>query len=316
MRCFPNQIVNMQTMTLHRAKELEAKRSRDPTHIRSAASAVVHAVRSVQVPEAVTGLPFRVWTHEWQQIALYHEEDIELPGTFLYPHIDHPAAVVIHFDDQGRNRLLHHHGLLSQTARFLSFDKAHHAVFSVDLRGWGDSAPAIYPYDIAPWGGLDRYLAYTSAALGDSMLAMRIRDALVALSYLRTRSEIRHDRIVVTGCGLGGVVALHVAAITGKDLAAVVVWDSLVSFQALLEAPGYAWPADAFLPNVLLHYDLPDLASALPCSVQIVNPRDGNRRILSSEAVAALNASVNRTLYVVTADDRVLVQTIAQYLDA
>jgi hypothetical protein len=36
-----------------------------------------------------------------------------------------------------------------------------------------------------------------------------------------------------------------------------------------LEAETYTWPADAFVPQVLLHYDLPELIAALSCPVKI-----------------------------------------------
>ncbi len=137
------------------------------------------------------------------------------------------------------------------------------------LRGWGDSAPAMYPYEMVGWGGLDRYVAYASAALGDPALAMRTRDALAALAYLRTRPEVEADRIVVCGRGLGGIVALHVAA-CDERVSGVIVWEGLISFRSLLEAEAYAWPADAFWPGILLRYDLPELAEALACPVRIL----------------------------------------------
>lgn len=317
IRCFPSPAVNMQTLTLERAKALERARLDNAVSIRQAAARLVRATLPLQPPEAVAGSPFRVWTHCWQQVCLYPEEGIELPATFFYPYrSDNPAAAIIHFDDQGRNRLLYRHGLLARAARFLSSDQMGHAVFTVDLRGWSDSTPAVYPYEVASWAGLDRYLAYSSAALGDSLLAMRVRDALAALRYLRTRAEIHRDRIVVTGCGLGGVVALHVAAIVGEELLAVIVWDSLVSFKSLLEVADYAWPADTFLPNVLLHYDLPDLVRALPCPVKVINPKDGNRRVLAADALAVLNEDTHRVLYLSAADDRDLLQIILETLNA
>lgn len=317
IRCFPNQEVNMRALTLARGKALERERIVSAESVRRAAADLVGVTRTIPLPEVTVRSPFRVWTHDWQPISLYPEEGIELPATLFYPHhLDNLAAVIVHFDDQGRDRLLYRHGLLARAARFLLPDQVCHAVFTVDLRGWGDATPAIYPYEVAAWAGLDRYLAYTSAALGDSLIAMRVRDALSALRYLQTRQEVRRNSIVVTGCGLGGVVALHVAAIAGEELAAVVVWDSLVSFRELLDAPSYAWPADAFFPNVLLHYDLPDLVRALPCPVKIINPRDAHRHMLSGNALAALNDSAGRTLYANAVDEQDLLQSLIEVLEA
>ncbi|MCS7222707.1 MAG: acetylxylan esterase [Anaerolineae bacterium] len=314
MRCFPSQAVNMRTLAFHRAAALEATRDRDPIRIRAAAAAINGVGHPIPRPQATEGQPFRVWTHHWQQVMLYPEEGIELPATFLYPYdASRPTPALLHLDDRGRNRLLYRHGLLARAIRFLEEGQDHYAALSVDLRGWGDSAPAIYPYEMASWGGLDRYLAYTSAALGDPVMAMRVRDALSALIYLRTRPEIRPDHIVLTGCGLGGVVALQAAVIDG-EVSGIVIWDSLVSFRALLEEPEYSWPAEAFLPNALLHYDLPELATCLSSPAQLLNPRNGRGAVLSAEAVHELNAMIGCTLYVLAADEQTVTQEITQML--
>ncbi len=279
-KCFPRTDVNIRTLTLDHAKKLAETRNPEPDRIRRAARKIA-GVESYPpaAPEAVCSRPFQVWFHTWQQVLLKPESDIELPGTFLYP-VSGPSPVILHFDDQHRNSKLYKYGLLTGAIRFVG-DAPHYGVFSVDVRGWGDSTPAMYPYELAGWGGTDRFLAYMSASLGDPVMAMRIRDGLAALAYLRTRPEIDPKKIVVSGCGLGGLVALHVAA-TDRNVGGPVVWDSLVSFQALLEEENYTWPADAFLPNVLLDYDLPDLA-ALAANPVIVNPKDGRGQLVSQD---------------------------------
>jgi len=273
LQCHPRQDVNIFTLTRERARMLEVTRDRDPARILAAVRALTGAADPTPPPPATTGAPFQVWTHYWQSILLRPETGIELPATLLYP-LDHPRPALLHFDAQHRHRLLYRQGPLAQAVHFLEQGHAGRSLFTVDLRGWGDSAPAMYPYELAAWGSLDRYLAYTSAALGDSIFAMRVRDALAALAYLRTRPEVDPDQITLSGCGMGGLVALHVAALDGR-LQGVEVWDCPSRFKALLEVEAYAWPADAFVPQVLLHYDLPELVAALPCPVQINHPLDG-----------------------------------------
>jgi len=276
LRCHPRTDVHMRSLTLARARALEAARDRDAGRIRAAAAAIAGVEGPVGRPAAVEGEPFRVWTHDWQSLLLRPEGGIELPATFLCPP-GGPHGAILHLDDGGRHRLLYRHGLLARAVGFLEREQAGLAVLTVDLRGWGDSAPAMYPYEMASWGGLDRYVAYATAALGDSIMGMRTRDALAALAYLRSRPEVDGTRIVVSGCRLAGVIALLVAAID-PAVAGVVTWDSPVSFRALLEEEAYAWPADAFIPNVLLHFDLPELAVSLPCPVHRINLRDGGGR--------------------------------------
>jgi dienelactone hydrolase len=53
------------------------------------------------------------------------------------------------------------------------------------------------------------------SALGDPVLAMRIRDGLASLAWLRAPPGVDPELVVVGGHGMGGIVALHVAAIDG-----------------------------------------------------------------------------------------------------
>jgi len=287
LQCHPRTDVNMQTLTLDRARALQAARDERPEAVRQAAQRMVQAVLPPPVPESEVGEPFLVWTHHWRSVMLRPEAGIELPATLLTPASGGPAPLFIHFDDRGRHRLLERGGPLLQAIHFLERGTEAPGLLTVDLRGWGDTTPALYPYELAGWGGLDRYLAYATAALGDPLLAMRIRDALAALAWARQRPEVQPERVVLSGCGLGGVVALHAAVIDGR-VAGVVLWESLVSFQSLLETTDYAWPAEAFLPQVLQDYDLPALANAAPCPVYLFAPRDGEGKAVSPAALSAL----------------------------
>jgi hypothetical protein len=312
MQCHPRRDVHMRSLALERADQLEKLRDRDPSRIYRAAAMVAGVEMPCQeVPSAQTRDPFQVWTHDWRQVLLQPEEGISLPGTLLTPHASTgKSAAILHFDDRGRDRLLYRQGLLARAARFLERDTSHYTLLSVDLRGWGDTVPAMYPYETASWSGTDRYLAYATAALGDSILAMRMRDGLAALAFLQAQPEIDANRIVVTGCGLAAIVALHVAAI--GSVRGVVIWDGPASLRALLVEARYIWPADAFLPNVLLHYDLPELAAVLPCPASILRPLDGKGTPLNGQAVTGLNATVGRPICDKRGDDAIILDKILE----
>lgn len=296
LQCHPRTDVNMRTLTLDRARELQAIRDERPEAVRRAAAQVAQAQVPSPVPESEVGDPFLVWTHHWRSVMLRPEPGIELPATWLSPASEGPAPLFVHFDDQGRHRLIERGGPLLQAIHFLEGGAAAVGLLSVDLRGWGDTAPAVYPYELAGWGGVDRYLAYATAALGDPVLAMRIRDALAALAWARQRPEVQGERLVLSGCGLGGVVALHAAVVDG-GVVGVVIWDALIRFRSLLETADYTWPADAFLPNVLQHYDLPALANAAPCPVYILAPRDGQGQWVSEAALSELQSQAGQHVH-------------------
>lgn len=274
VRCYPRTDVNMRTLAIAEADRLAAGWDRQPSSVRTAAAVIAGVSQPISAPPAEVGEPFQVWFHDWRAVMLRPEDGIELPTSLITARSHTPAPTILHLDDAGRHRLLHRNELLTSAIRFTDRDNQNFNLLAVDLRGWGDTAPAMYPYELAGWGSVDRYLAYTSAALGDPVMAMRVRDALAALAWLRTRPEVDGARIVLTASGLGSIVALHAAAIDGA-LGGVVCWDVLSSFRSLIAAEHYPWTADAFLPGVLQHYDLPELAASLACPVHLLGLRDG-----------------------------------------
>ena len=308
VQCRPRTHVNMRSLTLDRARELAPSRDRDEERIRRAAAEIAGVDGPGPAPKATVGEPFRVWTHQWRQVLLEPEDGIELPGTFLTAE-QTPAPTILHFDDVHRNRLLERHGLLAQAVRFVDESRPGHNLLTVDLRGWGDTTPALYPYEMAGWGGIDRYLAYASAALGDAVMGMRIRDGLAALAFLNTLPEVDAERIMLTGCGLGGIIALHVAAIAGK-VRAVTVWDTLFRFESLLEAESYPWPADTFIPNVLRHYDVPELIDSLPCDVSVLHPLDGEGKPVPPQRLEVLNERIGRQVFAADASDHRILDSL------
>jgi hypothetical protein len=63
----------------------------------------------------------------------------------------------------------------------------------------------------------------------------------------------------------------------------------LAAYRSAVEAPRNVQPVADFLPGVLLHYDLPDLAAALaPADVLVLNPQDAAGQPLPAEGAAAV----------------------------
>jgi pimeloyl-ACP methyl ester carboxylesterase len=194
---------------------------------------------------------------------------------------------VLYFDDRGRWTDLRQQGMLTGMTHFIEKNTNGPAIMTVDLRGWGDTAPADVPYDLAGWADRPRWIAYVSAAMGDPILAMRIRDGLSALAYLRNRKEIDPARIILGGRGMGGIVALHVAAIDGQ-VAGAFCAEGLATFERLATAEKYAWSHEDFFPGVLLHYDLPELVGGLSMPALVANPLGAAKEVLDRDAAANL----------------------------
>ena len=319
LQCHPAAEENTFTLNRAIARELSAKRQhRVPT---GAGHGLVTQVVGTPGPVAAhawqesDGLP--VWMQEYRE-ALFRAEGLDIPATLLSPVEAGPAdrKWVIFIDDGGRRRALESGGPATQTSRLLERSPVdpHPVVVVPDLPGWGDSTPGLVPYALAGWGSMDRLTAYLSCALGDGILAIQTRCAAALISHVAERG-VALANVVVVGRGLGGAVALMAAALTDAQLGGVVSWSCLGSFQMLAEAEQYAWPAGAFLPDVLTRFDLPELAASLRGSVRILDPLDAARQSLSATESQALFGPAGESLRVVPqCDSRTVVAAIQELL--
>ena len=230
LKCRPRTDVNMRTLSVDEATRLKASWHTDSDSVRAAAQSLTGTKRDTALPQSVEGRPFRFGNAQWQPVQLTPEPGIALPGTLITP-VAGADTSIVHFDDRGRHDKLEKGGWLSSLLHAIGGGTPEADLFTVDLRGWGDTEISMYPHEMHDWGGRDRYLAYATAALGDSIMAMRIRDGLAALRYVRASHGADKARTVVFGSGLGAIVALHVAALA-PDVDGVVSVDGLWSFAA------------------------------------------------------------------------------------
>ncbi len=302
--CYPGLDGNI--FSLNKVLALEFKNNRNTRNIQQKIKKTIECKNLPTAPPAQQNEPTQVWVHNLEELTLYPEKDIELPCTFMYPILqDEKKGAILYFDDRGRWTDLRKQTLLSEPAHFLKRDQERASVFTVDLRGWGDTKAADMPYDIASWAHSSRWLSYVSAGMGDHTLAMRIRDGLASLAYLRTRTEIDTNKIIVGGYGLGGVVAQHIAALDDK-IAGVFTINSLATFESLATSENYTWSQEAFLPNVLKYYDLPEIISTFKIPTLIINPLDAEKNVLTpqvQENIYALAKSTNKQFEIITTEN-------------
>lgn len=288
LACRPRTDRNIFTVTRDEAAAVRERRG--PAASAEDVARVIGVAGPVDAPPSRGAAPVQSWFHYVQEVMLEPEPGIELPATFLYPvRADWKGGAVLYFDDRGRWTDLRTQGMLTRVTGFIQRDTDGPAVFTVDLRGWGDSRPADMPYDLAGWGSRGQWTVYIAAGLGDGLLAQRVRDGLAALAWLRRQPCIDGARIVVGGRGLGGVVALHVAAVD-PHVAGVFSIDGLAAFEMLAESKEYDWTPDAFLPGVLRAYDLPELVAGLPMPVFLARPLDAMHKPLDDGAAQTLYA--------------------------
>jgi cephalosporin-C deacetylase-like acetyl esterase len=203
-----------------------------------------------------------------ERLVFESEPGIELPALFFAPaQWQQRTPVVLYVDEWGKDA-----GLANGMVEVLLVSQM--AVLAVDLRGIGEVA-------------VSDFEATTNALMTDRpFFAQQLWDLLRSVDCLWHGSTVtgRVDttRIGCVGRGLGGLLALHAAAVDER-IAAVVSWQAPVSYHTLVvEHP--AWPASAYLFGVLNHYDLPDLmAMVAPRPLLVAEPVNGLREHLSDQ---------------------------------
>jgi uncharacterized protein len=116
----------------------------------------------------------------WEEVAFQTADGLTLRGWFVPPGRDGAVAVLAH------GTAAHRGYLLPQAA---SLHRAGYGVLLFDLRAHGASEGRVSSFGIH-----------------------EIHDIDASLNYLRTRSDVRHDRIALIGHSMGGAAALRSAA--------------------------------------------------------------------------------------------------------
>ena len=136
------------------------------------------------------------------------------------------------------------------------------AVCAADVRGTGDLLPEF-------GRGAARYTrphaeeedyAWASLMLGKPLVGQRVTDILALAAALRARLNVA--KIDLAAQGRLTVPALFAAALD-PAIASVYLAGGLVSFQSVVETEEYTAAFGNFVPRLLLHTDLPEVAASL-----------------------------------------------------
>jgi len=153
-------------------------------------------------------------------------------------------------------------------------------VCAPDLRGIGDATPE-YSRDAARSArehANEESYAWSSLALGKPLVGQRVTDLLAIVQGLRSRQDLNGRRLVVAARGTLTVPALFAAALE-PSIDGLYLAGGLVSFQSIVETEDYDHPFGNFVPNLLLHTDLPELAASMaPRHIVLAGAVDGGAR--------------------------------------
>ena len=150
-------------------------------------------------------------------------------------------------------------------------------LFTLDVRGSGKSRPLTGDRDGTPFTlyGTEYFYDATGLMLDSPLFQGRCRDVLATLKLLR---EVGCRRIVLTGVGLGGMVAACAAAVAPELVDALELDGMPGSFSDLVREGVYRWPQSFAPRGMLTLFDLPDLLRELGkgMPVTVAAPRDRN----------------------------------------
>ncbi len=159
-------------------------------------------------------------------------------------------------------------------------------VIAADVRGIGEtSVRGMTSLSCGEFGQLfDRNtsMAYAAWWMNESLLGMRVRDVLRCVDYAMQRPGADHQHLHVIGKGQAGLWSLYAAALDNRIKSLMCV-DSLVSYRSLAQVDRYLYGADIFVPEILQHLDLPQIAAAVaPRPLTLLEPRNPMKEPVSS----------------------------------
>lgn len=129
-------------------------------------------------------------------------------------------------------------------------------------------------------------LSLRALLVGKTPVGMRTDDAVAAMNWLASQTDVDPARIDVMGVGALGPVALH-AAVLDDRIRRVTADGSITSYREFVERPISLNMAEVNLPGVLRRYDLPDLMAVLGDRLTLVNPVSSIGDVMTAAEVAA-----------------------------
>ncbi len=234
--------------------------------------ALLHIAPQATCPTIeVQTLPDATWGYEWlHKYRIHSQDDLSLPVVeAIFP--DSPQGTLVCFSDAEKTQVLHQIGGLFGLR---------HRIVSADLRGFGDLEPLPTDYDLYTWCGVDRALSDLVQLCGQTVLGQQVSDALRVLEMVHRADTDAPDDLTIYGRGEAALPALF-AGLLHPHVKRIVLDSFLCSFEALASESAPAWKRYQYLPDVLKHFDLPELlAQREDKTFLLINPCDAHKRRL------------------------------------
>jgi pimeloyl-ACP methyl ester carboxylesterase len=167
-------------------------------------------------------------------------------------------------------------------------------VVAVDVRGIGETRPQHAPE--SPQSGefgqlfdVEAAMSYMAWFMDESLFTMRVQDVVRSVDYILTRQDADCAHLHVIGAGNGGLWCLYAAALDPRIRSLICV-RSLLSYRLLTGVDRYLYGADVFIPEVLRHFDLPQVAAAMAGRpLALLLPTDAMKETVDAERARAVS---------------------------
>ena len=194
------------------------------------------------------------------------------------------------------------HGVLDELAR------KGYLVVAADVRGIGETRPSSNSsLSYESFGQLfnfDTAMSYAAWSMNQSLLGMRVLDVVRSVDYVMEREGADANNLHVIGKGTAALWCLYAAAFDER-IRSLTCDQCLLSYRSITESDRYLYGADVFIPDVLLHLDLPEIAAAIaPRPLKFLAPQNAMKKTVDStrayevyrstrEAYEACGATIN-----------------------
>ena len=214
-------------------------------------------------------------------------EFLSEPGIYIPVWVFVPEArsralrTVLYFDDEGvQSDGMEYdgltHGILDELVRDGNL------IIAADVRGSGATRPSDSSRHSADKYGqlfdMDTRAAYAAWSMDSSLLGMRVLDVVRCVDYTMQREGVDTRRLHLIGKGGAALWCLFAAALDDR-ITNLICTDCLLSYRTLAMADRYLYGADVFIPDILHHFDLPEIAAAIaPRPLVFIKPTDGMKK--------------------------------------
>jgi pimeloyl-ACP methyl ester carboxylesterase len=169
-------------------------------------------------------------------------------------------------------------------------------VCAADVRGIGALVPEFSPgaAGYAAWHEKEENYAWGSLILGRPLIGQRVTDILAVAASLRTYPETAGRPIHIAAFRKLTVPALFAAALD-PEITSIYLAGGLVSFQNLIDTEMYSYPFANFIPGLLNHTDLPEIAATVaPRRITLAGCIDAKGFTVPGDAVRNTYRSANQ----------------------